>query len=122
MMTYHNYEKFNLDLLSEENSKSELRFNKRDIYILIDHFETSEEIRCSSRITFLLRRKPELFPKVMHAKKNPFDNSWGFPDGTARPLCYPVKSQRVLHITVYYCNEFQPVVVPNSVSKFLWSS
>ena len=52
MMTYHNYEKFNLHLLSEEDSTSELRFNKRDIYILIDHFETSEEIRCCSRITF----------------------------------------------------------------------
>ena len=35
-MTYHNYEKFNLDLLFEEESKSELKFNKKDIYTITD--------------------------------------------------------------------------------------
>ena len=35
-MTYYNYEKFNLDLLFEEDSKREVRFNKRDIYTIID--------------------------------------------------------------------------------------
>ena len=34
-MTYHYYQKFNLHLLFEEASKSELRLNKRDIYIII---------------------------------------------------------------------------------------
>ena len=38
-MAYHNYEKFNLDLFFEEDSKSELSFNKTDIYTIIDVFK-----------------------------------------------------------------------------------
>ena len=70
---------------------------------------------------FLSRRKPELFFKVMHIKGVPFDNSWEFPDDTERPPCSPEKSMVVLYIIVYYCNKFQAVVVPNDLSKLVWS-
>ena len=48
----HSYEKFNLDSLSENESKSEFRFNKRDIYRLCDFFEISEEIRGYNGMVF----------------------------------------------------------------------
>ena len=70
---------------------------------------------------FLYRRNPELFLKFMHVKGVSLDNSWGFPDDTERPPCSPEKSLVVLYIIVYYCYKFQAVVLPNGLSKCVWS-
>ena len=72
--------------------------------------------------SFLSRRKPELFLKVMHVKGVPLNNSWGFLDDTKRPPRNPEKSLRVLYIIVYYCNKLEPVAVANGLSKLVWSS
>ena len=45
-LPYHNYEKFDLDSVSEDECKSEFKFDKRDIYRLCDVFEIPEVIRC----------------------------------------------------------------------------
>ena len=45
-LQYYNYEKFNLDLLNEDECQSEFRFQKRDIYRLCDTLQISEESRC----------------------------------------------------------------------------
>ena len=37
-LPYHSYEKFNLNSVSEDECKSEFRFDKRDIYRLSDLF------------------------------------------------------------------------------------
>ena len=44
-LPYHSCEKFDLDSLSENECKSEFRFDKRDIYKLCDVSEIPEEIR-----------------------------------------------------------------------------
>ena len=51
-LPYHSYEKFDLDSLSEDECKSEFRFDKRDIYRLCDVFEIPEEIRCYNGMVF----------------------------------------------------------------------
>ena len=71
--------------------------------------------------TFLSRRKPELFVKLMPGKGVLLDNSWGFGDDTDRLPCRTEKSLIVLHIFVYYCNKFQPVLAANGLSKLVWS-
>ena len=48
----HSYEKFDLASLSENESKSEFRFDKRDIYRLCDFFEISKEIRRYNGVVF----------------------------------------------------------------------
>ena len=51
-LPYHTDEKFDLDSLSEDECKSEFRFDKRDIYRLCDVFEIPEEIRCYNGLVF----------------------------------------------------------------------
>ena len=51
-LSYHSYEKFDLDSLSEDECKSEFRFDKRDIYRLCDVFEIPEEIRSYNGMVF----------------------------------------------------------------------
>ena len=51
-LPYHSYEKFNLNSVSEDECKSEFRFDKRDIYRLSDLFEIPEEIRCYNAMVF----------------------------------------------------------------------
>lgn len=45
-LRYNNYEKFDLDLLNEDDCKSEFRFCKGDIYRLCDVFELPDKVRC----------------------------------------------------------------------------
>ena len=51
-LLYHSYEKFDLDSLSEDECKSEFRFDKRDMYRLCDVFEIPEEVRCYNGMAF----------------------------------------------------------------------
>ena len=51
-LPYHSYEKFDLGSLSEDECKSEFRFDKRGMYRLCDVFEIPEEIRCYNGMVF----------------------------------------------------------------------
>ena len=51
-LPYHSYKKFDLDLFSQDECKSEFRFDNRDIYRLCDVFEIPEEIRCYNGMVF----------------------------------------------------------------------
>ena len=48
---YWNYEKFDLDILTDEESWSEFRFFKNDIYRLKECFEIPEEIKTYNRLS-----------------------------------------------------------------------
>lgn len=39
---------------------------------------------------------PEMFAEAIHMKGAPLKNCWGLIDGTARPICRPIVSQRVM--------------------------
>ena len=62
-LPYHSYEKFDLDSLSEDECKSEFRFDKRDIYRLCDVFEIPEEIRCYNGMVFDKEKALDIFLK-----------------------------------------------------------
>ena len=51
-LPYHSYEKFDLDLLNEDECKSEFRFNKRDIYRLCDVFDIPDQIKVYNGVIF----------------------------------------------------------------------
>lgn len=45
-LPFQDFDRFNLELMHEDECKSEFRFMKRDIYRLMDVFRIPEEIRC----------------------------------------------------------------------------
>ena len=100
-MTYHIT--VNLDSLSEDECKSEFRFDKRDIYRLRDVFEIPKEIRCYNGMVFdkeealCILFKRFAYPEVTHAKGALLDNCLGFVDGTTRSVCRQGKNQRFLY-------------------------
>ncbi|XP_028415880.1 uncharacterized protein LOC114539446 [Dendronephthya gigantea] len=76
-----------------------------------------------NRFSFLLTQlnlawlDPQIFCDAIHARGAPLRNCWGFIDGTARPICRPIFSQRIMfsgHKRTH-CIKFQSVVTPNGL-------
>jgi len=40
---------------------------------------------------------PEQFAEAIHEKGAPLTQCWGFIDGTSRPICRPVRNQRIMY-------------------------
>ncbi|XP_023221108.1 protein ALP1-like [Centruroides sculpturatus] len=65
----------------------------------------------------LTREKLNLFSQIITAKGAPLTNCWGFIDGTVRPICRPIRHQRVVfsgHKRIH-CLKFQSVVTPDGM-------
>ena len=46
---------------------------------------------------WLTPQQLEIFPGKIHSKEAPLDNSWGFVDGTLRPVCRPGHNHRITY-------------------------
>ena len=49
-LPYWSYDQFDLDLLSYDECKSEFRFYKRDVYLLAEVLQISDQIQCYNRL------------------------------------------------------------------------
>ena len=66
---------------------------------------------------WLSRENLQIFANAVHNKGAALDNCWGFVDGTVRPICRPLRNQRVVyngHKRVHAI-KFQSVVAPNGM-------
>ena len=64
----------------------------------------------------------QLFIDTTHESGSPFDNCWGFTDGTVRSICWSRKDQRIMyndHKKVHVI-KFQSVVDPNGLIANLY--
>ena len=64
----------------------------------------------------------QLYSDSIHAKGAPLHNSWGFIDGTVRPICRPQEMQRVVYNGYKRVNaiKFQSVGTPNGIIANLY--
>ena len=66
---------------------------------------------------WLSRENLQIFANAVHNKGAALDNCWGFVDGTIRPICRPLRNQRVVyngHKRIHAI-KFQSVVAPNGM-------
>ena len=49
-LPYWSYDQFDLDLLSDDDCKSEFRFYKRDVYLLAEMLQIPDQIQCYNRL------------------------------------------------------------------------
>ena len=49
-LPYWSYDQLDLDLLTDDESKSEFRFYKRDVYLLAEVMQIPDQIRCYNRV------------------------------------------------------------------------
>ena len=48
-LPYWNYERFDLDLMSDDECIAEFRFKKGDVYTLFEALDFPDEVRCCNR-------------------------------------------------------------------------
>ena len=71
---------------------------------------------------WLSRPNLRLFADAVHERGAALDNCWGFVDGTVRPICRPMRNQRMVyngHKRVHSL-KFQSVVAPNGLIANLY--
>ena len=64
----------------------------------------------------------EKYADAVHSKGAALQNCWGFIDGTVRPICRPIRNQRLVyngHKRVHAI-KFQSVVTPNGLIAHLF--
>ena len=66
---------------------------------------------------WLSRKSLKMYADIIHDKRTPLDNCWGFVNGNTRAVCRPGQHQRVLYNghKRYHCIKFQSVVAPNGL-------
>ncbi|XP_074634726.1 uncharacterized protein LOC141893231 isoform X2 [Acropora palmata] len=60
---------------------------------------------------------PQAFAEAIFEKGSPLRDCWGFIDGTARPICRPIRNQKIMfsgHKRTH-CVKFQSVITPNGL-------
>ena len=64
----------------------------------------------------------QLFIDTTHESGSPFDNCWGFTDGTVRSICWSRKDQRIMYngYKKVHVIKFQSVVDPNGLIANLY--
>ena len=71
---------------------------------------------------WLSQNNLQIFADAIHDKGAPLENSWGFVDGTARPMCRPGENQRMMYNShkKVHAIKFQSVVAPNGLASNLF--
>ena len=91
---YEQYGPFDLDKLSDDECLANFLFFKDDIYILSEVMDMPDEFHTYNRVKV---EKIEALCIFLRRVAYPFDNCWGFIDGTVRPICRPNVNQKIVY-------------------------
>ena len=113
---YWSYERFNLDLMTDDKCETEFRFYKNDIYELSEILNLPDRIVCYNGVNV----DREAF--CIKEKGAAIQNCWGFIDGKVRPISRPGRNQHVMyngHKKVHSI-KFQFIATPNGLIANLY--